>query len=216
LPRIAFLAAAGYRCVAFDHRAHGLSAGRCSSFGYYESRDVDAVLDFVAARWPNEFRAALGISMGAAALCFAAERACGFDACVLESLYYDVASAFDNRIGTQFPAWFRRFSRGVIWATERRLGLKLSQVTPADYIANLSSTPVLLVTGTADVHASPEDAERLRRRCTGPRELVEIEGADHTNVCTKNAAAYHKAVLEFLDGASFGVKLSGVQPLANL
>jgi len=199
LPRIAFLAEAGYRCVAFDHRGHGLSAGRCSSFGYYESRDVEAVLDFVAARWPNEFCAALGISMGAAAICFAAERARRLDACILESLYHDAASAFDNRIGSKFPAWFRRFARGAIWVTERRLGLKLAQVTPADHIGRLASVPLLLVTGSADVHAPPADAERLYRRCAGPRELAQIDGADHTNLCTTNGAVYQRLVLGFLE-----------------
>src|SRR5262245_31706250 len=42
LGRMSFLAAEGYRCVAFDHRAHGESGGRRSSFGYHEGRDVAA------------------------------------------------------------------------------------------------------------------------------------------------------------------------------
>src|SRR2546429_69954 len=83
---------------------------------------------------PGQPCSALGISMGAAALCFAAERARTLNACVLESLYHDLASAFDNRIGTRFPAWFRRFVRGVVWVTERRLGLRLAQITPADHV----------------------------------------------------------------------------------
>ncbi len=198
LPRIAILTAAGYRCVAFDHRGHGLSTGRRSSFGYYEGRDVDAVLAFTAERWPDEFRAAVGISMGAAALCFGGPRVGQLDACILESLYHDVASAFDNRIGTKFPAWFRRFAGGVVWVTERRLGLKLAQITPADHIRNLSSVPLLLLTGTADVHAPPADAQRLSRQCAGPHELAEIKGADHTNLCTKDSAAYQQLVLGFL------------------
>jgi uncharacterized protein len=199
LSRITMLAEAGYRCVAFDHRAHGLSAGKVSSFGYHESRDVEAVLDFVSQRWPSDFRAALGISMGAAAICFAADRARRLDACILESLYHDVASAFDNRIGTKFPSWFRRFSPGVIWATERRLRTKLGEVTPANHIGRLGSVPILLLTGSADVHASPADAERLLRRCAGPCELAQIEGADHTNLCTKDRAEYRRVVLGFLE-----------------
>ena len=43
LARTGFLAGAGYRCVAFDHRGHGESAGKRTSFGYYEGRDVAAV-----------------------------------------------------------------------------------------------------------------------------------------------------------------------------
>jgi uncharacterized protein len=199
MPRISMLVEAGYRCVAFDHRAHGLSVGRCSSFGYYERRDVEAVHEFVGQRWPNEFCAALGISMGAAALCFASQRVRNLDAIILESLYHDVASAFDNRIGTKFPGWFRRFARGAIWVTERRLGLKLAQITPADHVGNLAPAPLLLMTGSADAHAPPADIVRLHTRCPGPCEMAEIEGADHSNLCTKDAAAYRGLVLGFLE-----------------
>jgi uncharacterized protein len=199
LSRIALLAAAGYRCVAFDHRAHGQSSGRISSFGYHECRDVTAVLDFVDRHWPDQRRAVLGISMGAAAVCFAAERVRRLDACILESLYFDLAGAFSNRIGSKFPSWFRRFSRGVIWVTERRLGVRLAQIAPADHIAQLAPLPILLVTGSDDQHAPPCDAQRLFQRCVGPHELVEIEGADHTNLCHKDAERYWQLVLGFLE-----------------
>ena len=72
LGRIAFLTAAGYRCVAFDHRAHGASPGKRTSFGYHEARDVAAIHALARGAWPRQPCAALGISMGAAALCFAA------------------------------------------------------------------------------------------------------------------------------------------------
>jgi alpha-beta hydrolase superfamily lysophospholipase len=199
LPRIALLTAAGYRCVAFDHRAHGQSSGRFSSFGYHESRDVIAVLDFVERQWPGQRRAVLGISMGAAALCFAAERVRRWDACILESLYFDLAAAFSNRIGSKFPSWFRRFSRGVVWVTERRLGVRLAQVAPADQIAQLAPLSILLITGTDDEHAPPDDARRLFQRCQGPRELAEIEGADHTSLCHKDPQRYRQLVLDFLE-----------------
>src|SRR5262245_61008111 len=48
LARIVFLLRAGWRCVAFDHRAHGESAGRTSSFGWFEARDVTAVAGLIA------------------------------------------------------------------------------------------------------------------------------------------------------------------------
>jgi uncharacterized protein len=199
LPRIQLLTASGYRCIAFDHRSHGQSTGRFSSFGYYESRDVCAILDWVEERWPDSPRAALGISMGAAALCFAGSRTHSLSACILESLYHDVASAFDNRIGTSFPSWFRRFAPGVIWVTERRLGIKLAQVTPADHIAELAPVPLLLIAGAADQHASPADVERLCLRCAGPRELVQVDGADHTNLWEMGGEAYQRRIVEFLN-----------------
>ncbi len=198
LGRIELLAAAGYRCVAFDHRAHGQSAGRNTAFGFHEARDVAAVLDLVAQRWPHQPRAALGVSMGAAALCFAAPRTCALDAIILESLYHDLASTFQSRIGTKFPAWFRRFRRGVIWVTERRLRLRLAQIAPVDYVAELAPAPVLLLTGSDDPNAPPQDTRRLYDRCRGPRELAVIPGADHDNLLEKGGLLYRDLLLDFL------------------
>lgn len=199
LDRIALLAAAGYRCVAFDHRAHGESPGKRTTFGFHEARDVAAVLDLIRQRWPHQPRAALGISMGAAAVCFAAAHARHLEAVVLESLYHDLASTFQNRIGNKFPAWFHRFRRGVIWVTERRLRLRLRQIAPVDHIAGLAPAPVLLLTGTEDSHAPAEDAGRLFERCRGPRELVLIPGAGHMNLVEAGGVLYREALLGFLD-----------------
>jgi alpha-beta hydrolase superfamily lysophospholipase len=198
LDRVAFLTAAGYRCVAFDHRAHGESAGKRTSFGYYEGRDVRAVLDLLHQRWPGQPRAALGISMGAAALCFAGPAARGFDALILESLYHDLASALQSRIGYGYPAWVRRFVPGVVWVTERRLGVRLHQVVPAERIGELSPAPLLLVTGAEDRHAPPADAERLLARYPGEGSLYLVSGAGHRDVFERGGSAYRQRVLDFL------------------
>src|SRR5262249_52762229 len=108
LTRSVLLARAGYRCVAFDFRAHGESTGRRTSFGYHEGRDVVAVDELVRRCWPGQPRVALGISMGAAAICFAARQMPAFDAVILESLYRDIHSAFTNRLNASYPSWFRR------------------------------------------------------------------------------------------------------------
>jgi pimeloyl-ACP methyl ester carboxylesterase len=199
LERMAIFARAGYRCVAFDHRAHGESQGRLTSFGYYEGRDVAAVLDQVKQRWPEQPHVVLGISMGAAAVCFAAEWSRGADAVILESMYHDILAAFTTRISAGFPRWYGWLSRGIIWVTERRLGLRLEDLTPADHIGRLAPAPVLLLTGGEDSHASPDDARRLLERCRGPRELVLVAGAGHTDVLDVAGPLYAERVLGFLE-----------------
>ena len=196
--RIAFLSEAGYRCVAFDHRGHGTSDGRLTSFGFHESRDVVAVLDLIDRRWPGQPRAALGISMGAAALCFASGRAKDWNALVLESMYHDLARAFQTRVGSSYPPWFKRFSRGVIWMTERRLGLRLSDLAPIHHIGKLAPTPVLLLTGSDDPHAPPEDVLELFEQCREPREISLVSGAGHEDVFEQGGQEYQNLILDFL------------------
>jgi alpha-beta hydrolase superfamily lysophospholipase len=198
LGRTAFLAAAGYRCVAFDHRAHGESTGRRTSFGFHESRDVRAILELVRERWPGQRLAVLGISMGAAALCYAADVSRRCDAVILESLYHDIAGAFISRIGNGYPPWFRRLSRGAVWVTERRLGLRLAQLAPVRHVGDLAPAPVLLLTGSDDPHASPADVRRLHDHCRGPRELWLVPRAGHEDVCEAGGADYQRRILDFL------------------
>jgi alpha-beta hydrolase superfamily lysophospholipase len=198
LSRIALLASAGYRCVAFDHRAHGESGGKRTSFGYHEHRDVAAVLDLVRQRWPRQPRAALGVSMGAAAICFAAKQIPGLDAVILESCYVDIGSAFANRLKNGYPAWYQRLSRGVVWVSEKRLGMRLRDLVPALHIGDLAPAPVLLLTGTDDHHAPPAEAEELYDRCRGPREIWLVPGAGHRDVVETGGSLYRRRILDFL------------------
>ncbi len=198
LDRIVDLTAAGYRCVAFDHRAHGESEGKQSSFGFHEQHDVTAVLDLIKERWSDQPRAAIGVSMGAAAICYAAERAREFNTIVLESMYSDLARAFTTRVGSDYPAWFQRFRRGVIWITERRINVRLPLLAPIEHVGELAPAAVLVLTGTEDVHASPQEAIELYKRCRGRRELAFISGAGHCDVYEVGGVTYRQTVLDFL------------------
>jgi alpha-beta hydrolase superfamily lysophospholipase len=199
LDRMAFLSAAGYRCVAFDHRAHGESGGHCTSFGYHERHDVEAVASFIAERWPNSPRAALGVSMGAAALCFSGVKAHAFEALVLESVYHNLASAFQNRVGCGYPTWFRHFRSGIIWLTERRLGARLDEVAPVAHIANLAPRPVLLITGRDDPHAPPHEVQMLAAQLLDTCHFHVVPGAGHDNVCKLGGLVYRDLLLTFLE-----------------
>ena len=206
LSRLAFLVPAGFRCIASDHRAHGESKGRRSSFGYHEQHDVRAILAKVKERWPEEPLAALGTSMGAAALCYAASDVHRHvRAVILESLYYDVVTAFTNRLSAgHYPAYFKRLARGVIRRCERLVRVPAKQLAPGDYIGGLAPTPVLIAAGVEDRHSTPDEAERLLARHGGPGELLLVPGAGHNDVCETGAALYQRRVLDFLKSHLFG------------
>ena len=198
LGRIALFAKHGYRCVAFDHRAHGESTGKRTTFGYLESRDVAAIVELARQRWPDQPRAALGVSMGAAALCYAAECTRRLQALVLESVYHDIRSAFFTRMAA-YPSYIRTLDQAILWVTERRLGLRLAQLCPVEYVGTLGSAPVLLLTGAQDLHATPEDTYQLYERCRGPREILVIPNAAHGDVFETGGRLYEERVLGFLE-----------------
>jgi pimeloyl-ACP methyl ester carboxylesterase len=206
LDRIAFLSAAGYRCVAFDHRAHGESGGRYTSFGYHERHDVEAVADLIRVRWPNKPRAALATSMGAAAVCFAGEESHVFDALILESVYHDLDRAFQNRVGCGYPSWFKHFRRGILWFTEYRLGLRVHDVAPIAHIARLAPRPVLLLTGSDDPHAPPDEVQALAEKLPHGCQFHIIPGAGHGDVCKYGGLMYRTLLLTFLERKLFQKK----------
>jgi alpha-beta hydrolase superfamily lysophospholipase len=199
LTRMAFLVAAGFRCVAFDHRAHGESDGRRTSFGYHERHDVAAVVELTRHLWPDEPLAVLGMSMGAAALCYAAEKTRECAAVILEGLYHDIATAFTNRLGTSYPPSFRRLARGVFWVTERRLAVSVEQLAPAEHVGRLTPAPVLLLAGGQDLHSTPVEAQRLHERCCQPCELWIVPGATHADILEIGGDMYRDRILAFLD-----------------
>lgn len=199
LDRVQWLAEMGFRCVLFDHRNHGESEGRLTSFGWHERKDAMAIARYVAERWPAQPRAALGCSMGAAALCYSGEASRLYRAIVLENLYRDLATAFDSRIGTGYPGWVKHFRHGVVWITEKRLGMRLTDASPIARIADLAPTPILLLTGSDDAHAPPAEVQSIAAQIPDSSQFAVIAGAKHSDVFARGGEAYRRLVLEFLE-----------------
>src|SRR5262249_15491696 len=61
LDRARFLSAAGYSVLLFDFQAHGDSSGDQITFGYLESKDAQAALDFVKLKLPREPIGVIGV-----------------------------------------------------------------------------------------------------------------------------------------------------------
>jgi pimeloyl-ACP methyl ester carboxylesterase len=194
LDRILYLVAAGYRCVAFDHRAHGESTGTRTSFGFHERHDVLAVASLIRRLWPTQPCAAFGIGMGGAAICYVASELHGLAAIILESVQFDPAAAMCARAGGVFPASSNRLAQSVIDVTGERLGVPMQQLAPGKWLAALARTPILFATGE---HAAFDDAR--------------------TEVCD----VYQRRILNFLekclcrDGPSAGGFANAKAPAAN-
>jgi pimeloyl-ACP methyl ester carboxylesterase len=196
--------------VAIDHRGHGDSGGRDSSFGWHERHDVTAVSDHIRDTWPGEFRAAVGVSMGAAAVCFAAADGTNWHAVVLESVYDEVLATFRRRVTVGYhPAWFGGLIERAGWVTEWRLGVKFARMRPAEYVRELDGTPVLFVSGEDDPTVPPDRAREIARQHAGPGSLWLVPGAGHRDVFEKAGADYGRRVVDFLVSVRGGLSKAG-------
>jgi uncharacterized protein len=92
--RMRMLRDTGYSTLAIDFLAHGESSGDHITFDQPESLDAQSALAWLRARLPGEPRAALGVSMGGAAILVG--EPIDADAVIVESCFPDLASAVSN------------------------------------------------------------------------------------------------------------------------
>jgi pimeloyl-ACP methyl ester carboxylesterase len=165
------LAAAGCSAVAFDAPAHGASTGRLAS-GIAFAEAISAV----AAR--TGARAAVGHSMGAAALGWAVAEGLALDAAVMVSPPSGVARFF--RRFCDGLALSRRVEDSIRERLRRRLG-----VTPEEFDlvrrTGQGATPLLVVHDRDDAEVPWTDGEAIARAWPGAR-LSSTSGLGHRGV----------------------------------
>src|SRR5215467_12157104 len=106
LDRARLLHRAGFAVLLFDFQAHGESTGDAITFGYLESKDARAAVDFVRLKYPNGPIGVIGVSMGGAAALLASPKL-DIDAVVLEEVYPDIKSAIADRFQMALGGWGR-------------------------------------------------------------------------------------------------------------
>ncbi|MHC4956652.1 MAG: alpha/beta hydrolase [Planctomycetota bacterium] len=196
LGRARLLWNAGYAILTFDFQAHGESAGKTHTYGYRESLDLRAAVEFIRKRVPGAPVAVIGFSLGGAAALLA-EPPLAIDALVVEAVYTTIDDAIRARtrmyVGPLGPpaAWL------FLVQLEPRLGVARDQLRPIDGIAR-TTAPVLVLAGSDDQRAPLADSRRLFAAAKRGEELVVFEGAAHQNFLKYDEQLYRSKVLGFL------------------
>lgn len=197
LGRARFLNDQGYGVLLVDLQAHGETAGGRITFGFRESEDVKAAVAYLRNNFPHERIAAIGVTLGAAAILLANPPP-KLDALVLESLHPTFEEAVENRLKLhlgEFGLWIKPL---LLFYLSLLLDLSIDALNPIDRISNLT-VPVLFISGTHDRHTTQSEAERLFNAAPQPKELWIVPGAGHYNMHTYDSRSYEKRVSLFLD-----------------
>lgn len=170
----------GASILLFDFRGGGASQGSITTLGAVEERDVAGALRFLEGRGVSRSRIGyVGFSMGAAAGLNAATHLKGLGAVVLIAPYARLLDTFEKRTlhfsGLPLMPFF--FPAVKLYAAIARVDP--AACNPIDRIAELGSTPVMIVGGSRDWRAPIDELFEMRARCVGPCELIGIENADH-------------------------------------
>lgn len=196
LARTRFLHASGYTVLLYDSRAHGESEGEHITFGYLESRDARAALDHLRLAAPGEPMAAIGVSLGGAAL-LVGPQPLGVRGLVLEAVYPTLEEAIENRLALRLGALGPPLTPLLTLQLGPRLGFAARELRPIDAIDRVEA-PVLLIAGAEDRHTTVTQSRRLFARAREPKAFWEVAGAGHADLHRVARTEYEARVGAFL------------------
>jgi uncharacterized protein len=197
IDRMRLFQAEGYSVLAIDLQAHGESPGSHITFGHLESRDVIAAADWLRARLPQQKIAVIGMSLGGASVLLAGEKLKA-DVLVLEAVYGDIETATSNRLRRYLGAAGSYVTPLLVRSIEFWLGISRKDLRPAEVVKN-NHIPKLIIAGSADVSATPEESRRIHENSPEPKAFWLVDGAGHQDFYRFVPAEYRKHVLPFLE-----------------
>jgi uncharacterized protein len=201
LDRAEIFVARGCSLLLISLRAHGDSSGQFNDIGYGARHDIIAAVDFLERRRPGKPVLIHGLSMGAASATFAsrslAHRVNGY---ILESPYRDLKVAVRNRTRINLPPLLDWVAYQGLLTVSPLVLPDVEQSSPLEAIAGIpTDVPVLIMAGSADRLARPEESRALFERVSAHGTLLVFEGAGHTDLLATSANRYRQSVLGFVD-----------------
>jgi pimeloyl-ACP methyl ester carboxylesterase len=197
LNRARFLARAGYSVLLFDFQAHGESTGEYITFGYLESKDAQAAVDFLHQNNDRDKIGVIGVSMGGAASLLATP-SLEVDALILESVYPTIEEAISDRITMRLGKLGTIFTPLLTYQLKPRLGVGPEEMRPIEKAAEATS-PKFFIFGTEDRHTRIDESRRLFAHAADPKEAWAIDGAGHVDLHEYSKDEYERRVLDFLE-----------------
>lgn len=189
----------GYNALMFDFRNSGLSEGKLTSVGQYETRDLAGAVDYVQRRSElNQPIILYGFSMGASTAILTGAREPAVDAVIADSPFADLKDylAANLSVWSELPAV--PFNQAFFIVVPVLTGLNPESVSPIREVVDLNGRPLLLIHGLGDVDIPPVNSEMLLQAYPEAH-MITIPGAGHVKSYASDPATYITAVTQFLE-----------------
>lgn len=192
----------GWSVLLVTARAHGDSSGTFNDIGYSARRDILAAHAYVIHRLPDSRIILWGGSLGAAAAVFAtAEFELPIAGLVLECPYPDLTTAVRRRLEIYLPNPIAIVAGLGMRGAAACIIPDFDKISPETAIARLPRPiPVLILAGSEDRRAAPDDAERILKNVphSSTARLVVIRNGAHLDLESANPTDYRAAIRNFL------------------
>ncbi|WP_442594706.1 alpha/beta hydrolase [Neobacillus sp. D3-1R] len=190
----------GFNVLIYDHRRHGESGGKTTSYGHYEKDDLKAVVDWLKIEKGPLLQLGIhGESMGAATMLL-------YAGMLEDSANFYIAdcpfSSFEEQLAYRLkkemklpPKIFLPFANIFLKIRE---GYSIKEVSPISFIQNIRK-PVLFIHSKKDDYILPSMTLELYEKKQGPKKLYLAENGVHAQSLNENKAKYEQAIDEFLE-----------------
>ncbi|MEI6534885.1 MAG: alpha/beta fold hydrolase [Verrucomicrobiaceae bacterium] len=201
LSRVRFLRKAGYSCLTIDQRCNGESIGTARTFGWLESLDAIAAVQWLHQHEPGLKVVVIGSSLGGASALLAKEKLSA-DAIIAEGVYGTLREAIWNRVDNRFGGiGANLFSPLLSVQVPLRLGLNIDEISPAKAAASCCCA-LFVIHGENDRHAHFCEGKEIYEACPHQfKQLWCVKDVGHVDLHKAAGTEYERRVLNFIDSA---------------
>jgi uncharacterized protein len=190
----------GFNVLIYDHRRHGESGGKTTSYGHYEKFDLKAVVDWLRSEIGPLLQLGIhGESMGAATmLLYAGMLEDGADFYIADCPFSNFKEQLAYRLKAEMklpPKVFLPLGDLFIRVRDR---YSIKDVSPISVVQNIQK-PVLFIHSKKDDFILPSMTIDLYAKKQGPKKLYLAEYGLHAQSLNENKENYEKAIDEFLN-----------------
>jgi len=190
----------GYNVVLYDHRRHGKTGGKTTSYGYYEKDDLKAVVDWLFTTEGEDIQLGIhGESMGAATtLLYAGMLDNRADFYVVDCPFSNLRELLAYRMKCEVkvlpPSIFLPIGNFFLkW----REGYSLDEVSPISVVDKIDQ-PILFIHSEKDDYILPYMTKDLYDKKKGDKMLFLAKNGLHAQSLNENRTEYEEAIEEFL------------------
>ncbi|MCA1063274.1 alpha/beta hydrolase [Rossellomorea sp. AcN35-11] len=189
----------GFNAVIYDHRRHGESGGKTTSYGYFEKYDLKTVVDELIRREGEDvFFGIHGESMGAATLLLYAgsveDRA---DFYIADCPFSDFGEQLAYRMSVELKMPAKFLFPLVNSTLKLRQGYTLRDLSPISVVQNIQK-PVLFIHSSHDDYILPKMTKDLFDKKQGPKEMFLDFRGTHAQSYNDNPQQYEEVIQRFL------------------
>ncbi len=187
----------GFDCIVYNQRFHGDSDGKYSSFGYYESKDLMAVLDYVSRLSDNPISTigTLGSSMGGATVLMNCARDKRVSFCIAESSFASLKTQLLTELKkSHVPHFFYPIMNFLNIIIYRYNFNKVSPIKSASQI----TVPTMIIHGENDTFVNISSAKNIYSALNCNKSFYAVKNADHGEALNQDKVQYEQQIHNFI------------------